>query len=170
MTWTNYRRYIERLGEESNDEGSSLNPIFLNWILQGKLAQSSFFGITQLDAIKKEGIKAIVSLVQRDDVEIIKQKGFIYFEEYIVDFTPPTIEQLFRICEFIDSMIQEEKPVLVHCIAAGRSGTAIAGYLIYKGQSYESAVSDVKRKIDGATAIETPSQFKKLKEFALIVG
>lgn len=169
MPFTKIKRDMERLDTEANDSRTQIDQFCMNWIIEGKLAQSEFFGFTRLDDIKGKGIKAIVSLVRRIDEEIIRQKGFEYLEEYVVGLDSPTIDQFFTISKFVDSMIQKEKPVLVHCIGAGRSGTAIAGYLIYKGLSYESAVSEVKRKITGTIAIESPSQFQKLKEFALVI-
>lgn len=139
----------------------------ITWIARNALAHSKYPRRRNLSGLYKKGIRAIVSLERRPDSQIIKEKGFEYLEVYVRDFTAPTIDQLMRIIEFIDLMITKKKPVLVHCLVGGRSGTVIAGYLIYHGKSSHDAISEVRSKIP--YAVDVPSQGEILKEFEMIV-
>jgi atypical dual specificity phosphatase len=60
-------------------------------------------------------------------------------------------------------MINISKPVLVHCFAAGRSGTVLASYLIHKGMNHSDALGKVRQKLPDA--VETDSQMNVLKEY-----
>lgn len=139
----------------------------IKWFIENALAQSKYPRRRNLNDLYKKGIRAIVSLEIQPDREIIKEKGFEHLEVYVRDFTAPTINQLTKIIEFIDLMISKEKPVLIHCLVGGRSGTVIVGYLIYHGKSFDDALSEVRSKIP--SAVQVPSQIEVLKEFETIV-
>ena len=144
--------------------------IKINWIIKNKLAHSGLPHPTDLDYLYRRGIKAIVSLVHLPNVynPFIKKK-FEYLEVGVTDWTAPTIDQLIRIGKFIDSMINKNKPVLVHCIAGGRSGTVLVSYLIYHGKSFDDSLSEVRGKIKDVRAVECPSQEEILKKFEMYV-
>jgi atypical dual specificity phosphatase len=134
------------------------------WVIENVLAHSEYPHREDLDILYKKGIRAIVSLEDRPDTHIVIEKGFEYLEEYIEDYIgTPTIDQLTKINEFIDLMIIEKKPVLVHCFVGGRSGTVLAAYLIYKGKRFNDALSEVREKVPCAADI--PIYEKALKEY-----
>ena len=139
------------------------------WIIENKLAHSLYpYKRDQLeDLYDKKGIRAIVSLINRSDKDrdFIKEKGFEYLEVVVKDQTAPTIDQLILINKFIDSMIDKKKPVLVHCVAAGRSGTVLVSHLIYHGKSFTDSLSEVRNIIKNANAVECSSQKEILKDF-----
>ncbi|MCK4731327.1 MAG: dual specificity protein phosphatase family protein [Methanophagales archaeon] len=144
----------------------------INWIIENMLAHSRYpYARDQLDDLYKKGIRAIVSLVNRRDEDkyFIKEKGFEYLEESVKDCTAPTIDQLIRINKFIDSMINIKKPVLVHCIAGGRSGTVLVSYQIHHGKTFDDSLSEVRDKIKGAVAVNCPPQEEILKKFEMYV-
>jgi len=113
----------------------------VNWIIDGKLGQSNYPKPEDFDYLHREGIRAIVSIRaidsprDRRDARIIREKGFEYLGVYVKDFTAPTLDQIYEINKFIDNMININKPVLVHCLAAGRSGTVLTAYLMHKPTS-----------------------------------
>lgn len=135
----------------------------INWIIKYSLAQSSYPHTKYLDYLHSQGIAAIVSLEKREDKDIIDEMDFDYLEVPVKDYTAPSIEELEKISLFIYHMIRDNRPVLVHCLAGGRSGTVIAAYLIRMGKSCEDAIQEVKDKIPGA--IQVPVQMKILKKY-----
>lgn len=143
----------------------------INWIIENKLAHSLYpYKRDQLeDLYDKKRIRAIVSLVNRsdEDKDFIKEKGFEYLEVGVKDQTAPTIDQLIRINKFINSMININKPVLVHCVAAGRSGTVLVSYQIYHGKTFDDSLSEVRDKIKGAFAVNCLPQKEMLKKFEM---
>ena len=143
----------------------------INWIIENMLAHSLYpYKRDQLeDLYDKKRIRAIVSLVKRrdEDRDFIQEKGFEYLEMGVKDCTAPTIDQLIRINKFIDSMINKKKPVLVHCIAGGRSGTVLVSHLIYHGKSFNDSLSEVRNKIKGANAVNCLPQEEILKKFEI---
>lgn len=64
-------------------------------------------------------------------------------------------------------MINLNKPVLVHCFVAGRSGTALAGYLIYKGMNHSDALSEMAKKL--SETVVRDSQMNVLVEYEKII-
>jgi protein-tyrosine phosphatase len=144
--------------------------IKITWIIKNELAHSRLPYASELDFLYRRGIKAIVSLVHSPDLYKlhIKEK-FEYLEVDVKDFAAPTIDQLIRINKFIDSMINKKKPVLVHCIAGGRSGTVLVSYLIYHGKSFSDSLSEVRGKIKDVRAVESHPQEEILKKFEMYV-
>ena len=134
------------------------------WIIEDVLAYSEYPDTEDLDDLHKKGIRAIISLEKRDDKAIIKEKGFRYLEVYVRDFTAPTIDQLTRITRFINSMVDKKKPVLVHCIAGGRSGTVLVGYLISQGKSFYNALLEVRTKVPSAVDVFSQEEMLQLFE------
>lgn len=153
----------------------------ITWIIGNMLAQSRRpYARDQINDLYNKGIRAIVSLVKSDRniINFIKEeKGMEYLEEYVKDLDAPTIDQLIRINKFINSMINKKKPVLVHCFAAGRSGTVLVSYLIYHGKSFNDSLSEVRDKISLSAiskkrygfAVNSRPQEERLKEFEMYV-
>lgn len=142
----------------------------INWIIENMLAHSIYpYSKEQFNELYKRGIRAIVSLVNRSDNEkiLINEMGFEYFEVGVKDYTAPTIEQLEKINFFIDSMISINKPVLVHCIAGGRSGTVLVSYLIKHGGTFNDSISKVRGLIRDIVIVECQEQEEILKKFEL---
>ena len=125
------------------------------WLINGKLGGSSIPTRDDLEYWKTIGISAIVSLVEPHefawgaDIKAMKDMGFDVLWIPVRDMTAPTIEQLEKIVKWIDERI---KKVIVHCYGGyGRSGTALAAYLIYsKGLSADEAIRAVRRVRRGA--------------------
>jgi tetratricopeptide (TPR) repeat protein len=136
----------------------------VTWIIEDALAYSEYPYTEELDILYEEGVRAIVSLERRYDKAIIKEKGFEYLEVYVKDYTAPTIDQLTRINRFVDSMIDKKKPVLVHCIAGGRSGTVLTSYLISRGRSFNNALKEVRTKVPFAVDDFTQEEVLQLFE------
>jgi len=128
------------------------------WLINGKLGGSSIPTRYDLERWKSIGISAIVSLVEPHefswgaDVKTMKEMGFDVLWVPIQDMTAPTIRQLEKIVRWIDEKLKQGKKVIVHCYGGyGRSGTALAAYLIYsRGLSADEAIRMVRRVRGGA--------------------
>jgi protein tyrosine phosphatase (PTP) superfamily phosphohydrolase (DUF442 family) len=142
--------------------------VVIRWIINDLLAHAPYPRREDLDDLYREGIRAIISLERRPDrdLAVIRGIGFDYLEVPVRDFSAPTVEQLDEINAFIDRKREAGEPVLIHCFQAGRSGTALAGYLIHQGSSFEMAVRGVRSRIPGARAIETDEQMEILMRYA----
>ncbi len=104
----------------------------------------------ELKALKNAGVKAIVSLTGTPLYpEAINRCGFDYLHSHISGAPSPI--QLHEIIQFIEERNAQSKPVLVHCgEGKGRTGTVLAGYLVYHGMSADDAIKKVREKRPGS--------------------
>lgn len=91
-----------------------------------------------------------------------RQLGLDVLHEPIEDFQPGTVEQLERIVRYIESAVEDGAPVLVHCMGGrGRSGMAVAAWVVSRGLSGAQAIDAVRTARPGA--IETPEQEQRVR-------
>ena len=110
-----------------------------------------------LRALAADGWTVIVSfeceLLEPEHVKEIRALGLDHRTICVVDFTAPTIDQLFEFNEFVDARLAAGKKVLAHCYAGrGRTGTFLASRLVWRGMSVEDAVAEV-RATPGVVAV-----------------
>lgn len=120
-----------------------------------------------LRLLRENKVGAIVSLTDTPlDLEAVRAAGFEYLHEPVVDFSPPTEEQLDRIMVFIGRQAEEAgRLVLVHCGAGlGRSGTVAAAYLVKLGMEPKAAIARVREL--RPFSVETRDQENAVAEYA----
>jgi atypical dual specificity phosphatase len=119
--------------------------------------------LIELEAAKREGIEAIVSLTSTPlNPEVIRRLGFAYMHSPLS--TVPSVQQLTQIAQFIESQKSQSHPVLVHCgEGKGRTGTALAAYLVYNGLHADEAIQLVREKRPGS--IQNADQELVIQEF-----
>lgn len=142
---------------------------FMNfgWVLKDELAGSqgptSFHDLTFLHS---QGVRAVIRMEERT---IAAGSGNIVdladMFEPVPDFTPPELEQIQRMIEFIDQQTGERKPVVVSCYAGiGRTGTVLACYLVHRGAEPAEAINRVRQLRPGS--VQTPEQEARVHQYA----
>ena len=129
------------------------------WVLEDELAGSQ--GPASLDDLSflySQGVRAVVRMEERTiAANTVNQFDLVDMYEPVTDFTPPKLDQIQRMIEFIDQQTAAKRPVVVSCYAGiGRTGTVLACYLVHRGASPEDAISRVRELRPGS--IQTPEQ------------
>lgn len=124
--------------------------------------------MAELEAAKREGVGAIVSLTGTPlSPEVIDRLGFAYLHSPLSAI--PSIQQLTQIIQFIESQKSQSHPVLMHCgEGIGRTGTVLAAYLVYHGMRADDAIRVVREKRSGS--IQTVEQENIVREFEKVVS
>ena len=133
-------------------------PHNFSWLIEKKIAGSAIpTSKKEMIWIKGQGVKTIVTIREKPlDIEFIDK--FRYLHIFSRDREIPEFEELIKSVEFIQKMIESEKPVMIHCLAGfGRTGLLLACYLI-KNENFSSdrAIKYVREKRPGS--IQTKSQ------------
>lgn len=112
----------------------------------------------ELPELARAGIGGVVSLLNiPSDAKLYAEAGFEFICLPIADGQPPSKEQVSKLVGFVDAIRLQGKGVAVHCEAGcGRTGTMLCAYLIRKGLSPDSAISQV-RAVE-PSAVETAAQ------------
>ena len=117
-----------------------------------------------LTFLKLQEIAAIIRMepdtISGENLELID------LFEPVTDGQPPTVEQLDRMARFIEEQIETwERPVVVTCRAGmGRTGTALAAYMVYVGYQPQNAIDFIRELRPGT--IETAAQQAAISEYA----
>ncbi len=128
-----------------------------------------------LQALAADGWTVLVSfeceLLEPDHVKEIRALGLEHRLICVVDFTAPTIDQLFEFNEFVDAKLAEGRKVLAHCYAGrGRTGAMLAAYLIHRGMSSDAAIREIRERAAhayGSTrGVIEPEQEETLHQYA----
>ena len=127
-------------------------PDNFSWIIEKKLAGSAIpTSKEEVDWLKEEGVKSIVTIREEpldddwiDDIE--------YLHIHSNDMGVPEFDDLIFSVDFIHRRLENNKPVMVHCLAGlGRTGTILACYLIkYEKISADDAITKIRKERSGS--------------------
>ena len=137
------------------------------WVLNDELAGSQ--GPASLDDLSflyHQGVRAVIRMEERT---IAADSGtdldLVDMFEPVPDFTPPNLDQIQRMVEFIDQQTAEQRPVVVSCYAGiGRTGTVLACYLVHRGATAVDAINRVRELRPGS--VQTPEQEAAVLQYA----
>ena len=118
-----------------------------------------------LRSLKKLGVTTVVSLT-REPLHggTLARCGLRGLHLPVEDMTAPSPEQIRRAVLYIDEHI-EQGGVVVHCMAGiGRTGTVLAGYLVWRGSTPEAAIEEIRDSRPGS--VETFEQESTIHRFA----
>jgi atypical dual specificity phosphatase len=153
----------------------SFGPRGFLWLKKGRLAGTPRPGVVHeieydLQALKRVGVTRLLSLTERaPEVEEMAAFGIGNVWSPIPDMQAPPIEQAVSICRQIDTLLEQQEVVAVHCRAGlGRTGTVLAAYLIWEGSSALSALEAV-RKVEPRW-VQSEVQVAFLESFAQAVA
>ena len=144
-------------------------PDNFSWIIEEKLAGSAIpTSKEEIDWIQQEGVKSIVTIREEPlEDEWIKDVNYLHVNSN--DMGVPEFNDLVFAIDFMHRRIEENKPVMVHCLAGlGRTGTLLACYLIkYENMSADDAVQKVREERPGS--IQSFSQEEIIHKFQIFV-
>jgi len=127
-------------------------PDNFSWLIDNKLAGSAIpTSKDEVNWLKEQGIKSIVTIREEPlDSDWINEINYLHVLSD--DMGVPSFDDLKNSVDFIHKRIQNNEPVMVHCLAGmGRTGTILACYMIkYAKMSAEDAIQHIREKRHGS--------------------
>ncbi len=141
-----------------------------SWLIDGRLAGMAYPRTeAMLAALRARGVRAVVSLTEEPlSAATLDRHGLQAAHLPLVDFTAPTVAQTAATVEAINGFLGAGLPVVVHCGAGlGRTGTILACYRVWQGDSPAVAITEVRAQRPGS--IETAEQEAAIAAYARVL-
>lgn len=131
---------------------------------------------SDLSDLQDQGVDSVLCLVPQDELEQYgvdelldryRATGFALKHLPVVDQMVCSVQELAEAVEWVSKEIDSGRSVLAHCVGGlGRSGFAVAGYLVSQGLEAQEAI-DLVRASRSPRAVETLIQEQLVADFAL---
>jgi len=155
------------------------------WLEKGRLAGTPRPGVVNeperdFEALARVGVTRLLTLLEAPlgHDALLAEHGMASVHVAINDMAAPTHEQAVAICRQIESWLGNGEVVAVHCLAGhGRTGTALAAWRIWLGDSALDAIEAVRtfeqRWIQSRAQVEFLESFEaflKSENGAVVAG
>ena len=134
-----------------------------SWVIDQQLAgmpQPGSSASLEEDAefLAKQGVDLLISLTGGvPNPDVLADFEIESFHIPVEDFHPPTLAQQIELVERVAQALDEGGRVGIHCAAGvGRTGTMLATFLVYLGNSADEAIARIRELRPGS--IETAAQ------------
>jgi protein tyrosine phosphatase (PTP) superfamily phosphohydrolase (DUF442 family) len=134
---------------------------YIWWLIPEKLAGMSRPPLEDLPQLYQAGIRGIVSVMDEPSgIKEYQEAGFQALWLPITGGKPPTVEQVKQFVRFAKPLIEDDRPVVVHCTSGNRrTGTLLAAYLVAEGELPETAISLLEKARPTAELREAQKEF-----------
>ena len=137
------------------------------WVLEDELAGSQGpASLQDLSYLHGQGVRAVIRMEELTIAADCEERfGLVDMFEPVPDLTPPKLDQIQRMIEFIAQQTSDKNPVVVSCYAGiGRTGTVLACYLVHRGEEPAEAITRLRQLRPGS--IQTPEQEAAVYQYA----
>ncbi len=120
-----------------------------NWIIEKEIAVGGFPSVKDFESMKKDGIRAVISLTERDFSRRLIPRDMEHRTFLVKEFAVPDPFELREFLLYASFLKKVRFPFLVHCDnGVSRSPLYATLYLIYTGKTLLDAERIVRSKID----------------------
>jgi protein-tyrosine phosphatase/nicotinamidase-related amidase len=128
-----------------------------------------------LEALHEQGVEAVLCMVPQQELaaygvpqllDAYHEAGFQVLHLPVIDQKVCSLSELEQAVNWLQIQTSQGRSVLAHCVGGlGRSGFALAAYLVHHGMSPQEAIQTI-RESRSPRAVETQVQEALVREFA----
>ncbi len=156
-------------------EANPYVPYNFSWVVDESIAGMGYPGTgptleKSMQFLSESGVTLVVSLTEHPvDEAMVAAEGMDRIHIPVVDFTPPSQNQIATFVQAVKAETAGRGVVAVHCAGGkGRTGTMLAAWFVSQGMSSQAAIEHVRSLRPGS--IETASQEQAIHAYAARPG
>lgn len=125
---------------------------------------------SELRSLRECGVDVLISLESEHHLSgsAVAAAGILHREAGFADMRAPAAHDMIDLCLELDALFAAGKSVCVHCKAGlGRTGTVLAAYLIWRGQTATAAIQTIRAKQNRFVSTDAQERFLAALEIAV---